>query len=109
VTRRWSPDVPRAGRAIAVGLVATLVVYAGLALAARWWISGLAAPVVAYLLATRHPRARFSAYVFLSVVALRGVLGRSPLAFGVAVAAIIVLQTSAARQAWPRLTRGRRS
>jgi hypothetical protein len=108
VTRRWS-DVPPAGRAIAAGLATALVVYAAFALAARWWTSGLAAPVVAYLLATRHTRARFSAYVLLTAVAFRGVFGRSPLALGFAVAAIVVLQTSAARRAWPRLTRGRRA
>jgi hypothetical protein len=108
VRRRWSSDVPPAGRAIAAALVAALVVYTAVALAARWWVSGLAAPIVAFLLATRHARARFSAYVFLSAVAFRGVFGRSPLVLGFAVAAIVVLQTRAARRAWPRLTRGPR-
>ena len=106
--RRWPPDVPPAGRAIAVGLVAALVVYAAVALASGWWISGAAAPVVASLLTVRHGRARFSAYVFFTVVACRGFFGRSTLVLAFAVAAILVLQTRAARQAWPRLTTGRR-
>jgi len=87
--------------------VVALAVYAVFAIAARWWISGLAAPVVAYLLARRHSRARFSAYVFFTVVALRGLVGRSPLVVGFAVAAVLVLQTRAARRAWPSLARPR--
>jgi hypothetical protein len=108
VTRRWSADVPPAGRAIATGLVTALLVYAAYALAAGWWISGLAAPVVAGLLAMRHARARFSAYVFFSVVAVRGLFGRSLLVLGFAVAAVLVLQARAARRAWPRLAGRRR-
>jgi hypothetical protein len=63
------------GRPLVAWLVpSALLAYAAFALGvARWWISGLAAPVVAVLLWRRHPRSRFSAYVFLSVVAIRGV------------------------------------
>src|SRR3989442_12897930 len=69
------PEAP-AGRGantlIILTFVVALVAYAAFALlAARWWISGLAAPLVALLLATRQARARFSAYVFFSVVGVR--------------------------------------
>lgn len=84
-----------------------LVGYAALALAAHHFITGLAALVVAALLAIRHPRARFSAYVFFSALAVRGlVAGAWPLAL-FAGAGILVLQTSPARRAWPRLAVGR--
>ena len=111
-----SPSTPRAiteasapDRVVVVALLAGLVAYAVVALLARRWVTGLAAPIVAVLLAIRHPRARFSAYVFLSVVALRGlVVGAWPLvAFGCA--GVLVLQTPAARRAWPRLVAGTRA
>jgi hypothetical protein len=87
-------------------VVGGLVVYAVLALAAHRFLSGLAAPVVAALLAMRHPRARFSAYIFFSALALRGLIaGAWPLAL-FAGAGIVVLQTPAARRAWPRLVAG---
>lgn len=93
-------------RLVVVAVVGGLVVYAALALAAHRWISGLAAPVVAALLAIRHPRARFSAYVFFSALAMRGlVAGAWPLAL-FAGAGIVVLQTPPARRAWPRLVAG---
>ncbi|PYN59560.1 MAG: hypothetical protein DMD92_08665 [Candidatus Rokuibacteriota bacterium] len=89
-------------------LPAALLVYAVLALGlARWWVSGLAAPVIAFLLWRRHPRARFAAYVFLSVVALRGVLTRHWLAFTFAALAVALMQTAAARRTWPPLRAGR--
>jgi len=89
-------------------LPAALLVYAVLALGlARWWVSGLAAPVIAFLLWRRHPRARFAAYIFLSVVALRGALTRHWIAFTFAVLAVALLQMPAARQAWPPLRAGR--
>jgi hypothetical protein len=94
-------------RVVIVVLVAALVVYAAWAVAGHRWVSALAAPVVAGLLALRHARARFSAYVFFSVIALRGlVVGVWPLVAFAAVG-ILVLQTPPARRAWPRLTGGR--
>ncbi|MBI4636594.1 MAG: hypothetical protein HY727_09640 [Candidatus Rokubacteria bacterium] len=72
----------------------------------HWWISGLAAPVIALLLWRRHRRARFAAYVFLSVVGLRALL-RGPwedIVF--ATVLIALLQTGPARQEWPRLRPG---
>jgi hypothetical protein len=94
---------------VAIALVASLVVYAVVALAVRsWWISGAAAPVVASLLWRVHPRARFSAYVFFSVVALRGAMRDSWGSVAYAVAAIVLLQTPAAVRAWPRLRFGER-
>jgi hypothetical protein len=100
--------VSRTGHAVVAALVVSLAVYTVLALIARWWLSGLAAPVVAYLMVTRHPRARFSAYVFFTVVTVRGLFARSPLAVAFAVGALLVLQTPAARRVWPRLVRGAR-
>jgi hypothetical protein len=96
-----------AERVVVVGLAGGLVLYAVLALLGHRWISGLVAPLVAGLLATRHPRARFSAYVFLSALALRGLLaGAWPLAlFGGA--AIVVMQMPPAVRAWPRVVAGR--
>jgi len=105
LTRRWSGDVPPSGRAIVAALVVALVTYAAFALVARWWLSGLAAPVVAVLLAVRHARARFAAYIFFTLVALRGFVGRRPLLVVFAVAAVLVLQLRPARRAWPSLTR----
>ena len=93
---------------VAVLLSAALLVYAGLALgAARWWVSGLAALVIALLLWRRHPRARFAAYVFFSAVTVRGVLTRHWAALAFASLAVALMQTPAARRAWPRLRPGR--
>jgi hypothetical protein len=65
------------------------------------------APLLAWLLWRRHPRARFAAYVFFSVMTARALfVGWWPLAL-LAIAAIGALQLPAARRAWPRLTRGR--
>ncbi|HKB24507.1 MAG TPA: hypothetical protein VKG64_05570 [Methylomirabilota bacterium] len=92
---------------VAVLLPLALLVYAGVALgAARWWVSGLAAPVIAVLLWRRRSRARFAAYVFFSVVALRGLVGRHWAALAFAAAAVALMQTSAARRAWPRVRPG---
>jgi len=94
---------------VVVALAGSLLVYAVVALGVRhWWISGAAAPVVAYLLWRAHPRARFAAYVFFSVVALRGALRGSWGALAYALAAIALLQTPAALRAWPRLRFGER-
>ena len=66
------------------------------------WLSAAAALGVAALLVGRHPRARFSAYVLLSVLAARaGLHGQWELA-ALGVAAIVLLQTSAAARLWPR-------
>ena len=85
-------------------LPASLLVYAVVAvLVARWWISGVVAPLVAALLWIRHPRARLAAYIFFTVVAARGLIrGAWPLTL-FAIAAILLLQTPGARRAWPRL------
>ncbi len=94
-----------AERALTLLLVLGLLAYAAGALGVlRWWVSGLAAPAVAALLALRHRRARFAAYVFLSVVAGRALAaGLWPLALAAA-AAVLLLQTPAAVRMWPRLT-----
>jgi len=94
--------------AVAVLLPVALLAYSLLALGvARWWVSGLAAPVVAALLWRRHPRARFAAYVFFSIVALRGLAAGAWAAVLFAAAAVALMQTAAARRAWPRLGPGR--
>jgi hypothetical protein len=90
-------------------LVASLGVYAVLALALRhWWLSGALAPVIAVLLWRAHPRARFSAYVFFSAVAMRGAIRDSWTSAVYGIAAILILQTPAALRAWPRLRPGER-
>ena len=101
-----TPVAP-AERAVLIVLAGGLLVYALLALLGHRFISGLVAPVVAALLAWRHPRARFSAYVFFSALVFRGlVAGLWPLAlFGGA--GIVALQTPPARRVWPRLAPGR--
>jgi hypothetical protein len=95
-------------RVVLVMLVTGLVGYAAEALAAHRWISGLAAPIIAVLLAVRHPRARFSAYVFFTALVLRALMvgGWAVVAFGAV--GVLVLQTPPARRAWPRLTPGHR-
>jgi hypothetical protein len=88
---------------------AALLAYAVFALASGRWLSGAAAPVVAWLLWRRHARARFSAYVLLSVVVARAALTG---AWWLAIAALVVivaLQTPAAARAWPRLRSDRMS
>src|SRR5439155_16857817 len=62
------------------------------------------APVLAALLWRRHRRARFSAYVFFSVLAARGALTGVWALPVYALAVVGVLQTASARAAWPRLT-----
>jgi hypothetical protein len=93
---------------VAVALPLALLAYTAVALAVGWWLSAAVAPVVAWLLWRRHPRARFTAYVFLSVLTARALLiGSWPLAL-FALGVIGALQLPAARRAWPRLTRGLR-
>ncbi|HZF03069.1 MAG TPA: hypothetical protein VE932_01905 [Patescibacteria group bacterium] len=92
---------------IVVVLVASLLVYAGVAVTRHWWPSGVVAPLVAALLWRRHRRARFTAYVFFSVLAARGALTGAWALPVYALAAVGLLQMPAARAAWPRLTLGR--
>jgi hypothetical protein len=92
---------------VSAALPVVLVAYAVVALVEGWWLSAVVAPAVAWLLWRRHARARFTAYVFLSVLAVRAlVIASWPLAL-FALGAIGALQLPAARRAWPRLTRGR--
>lgn len=94
--------------AVAILLPVALLAGALLALGvARWWVSGLAAPVVAAFLWRRHPRARFAAYIFFSVVLLRGLAAGAWAAVLFAAAAVVLMQTAAARRAWARLGPGR--
>jgi hypothetical protein len=55
----------------------TLIAYTAIAVARAWWPSAVAAPVLAWLLWRRHPRARFAAYVFFSVMTVRAILTAS--------------------------------
>lgn len=90
--------------AVVAALTLALAGYAWLALAvAHWWISGVAAPLVAALLVVRHARARFSAYVFFSVVAMRGLMTAHWMPVAFAAAAILLLQSPPALRAWPRV------
>jgi hypothetical protein len=93
-----------AERGVLALLVLILVGTAVVALAGeRWWLSSAAALSVASLLVLRHARARFAAYVFLSVLAARaGLHGRWGLT-ALGVGGVLLLQTSAARRLWPRL------
>jgi len=92
---------------VVVVLVASLLVYAGVAVTRHWWPSAVVAPLVAVLLWQRHRRARFTAYVFFSVLAARGALTGAWALPAYALAAVALLQVPAARAAWPRLTAGR--
>jgi hypothetical protein len=87
-------------------LPAALLIYTGVAVAQHWWPSAVVAPVVAWLLWRQHRRARFTAYVFLSVMTARGLLTGSWRVTLFALAMIGMLQLPAARRTWPRLTRG---
>jgi len=93
--------------AVAAVLVASLLVYAAVAVVYRWWPSAVMAPLLAGLLWRRHRRARFTAYVFFSVLAVRGALTGVWALPAYALAAVGLLQTPAARGAWPRLRAGR--
>jgi hypothetical protein len=93
---------------VVVALAGSLVIYAAVALGVRQsWLSGFAAPVVAALLWHRHPRARFAAYVFFTVLAARGALTDVWALPAYALAAVGLMQTPAALRAWPRLAPGR--
>jgi hypothetical protein len=82
--------------------------YAAVAgLAAGRWLSAGAALGVAALLVQRHGRARFAAYVFLSVLALRGLAHGQWPTVGFGAGMLLMLQTPPAVRRWPRLS-GRR-
>jgi hypothetical protein len=89
-------------------LPTAILLYAVVAVVAHWWLSGLVAVVAALLMWRRHPRARFTAYIGLSAVALRGAFGHSWRALVFALVVLALMQTPAARRAWPRLTLGSR-
>jgi hypothetical protein len=92
---------------VRIVLAVALLLYAAVALLEGWWPSAVFAPVVAWLLWRRHRRARFAAYIFFSVMTVRGILtGSWPLVL-FALAVIGAFQLPAARRAWPRLTPGR--
>jgi hypothetical protein len=97
-----------ADRALSVLLPAAMLVYAGAALLERWWVSAVVAVMAALLMWRRHPRARFTAYIVLSAVALRGAVVRSWWTVGFAVVVLVLMQMPAARRAWPRLVPGAR-
>jgi len=95
---------PVATLAVRLALPLSLLAYAVVALGYRhWWISGAVAPLVAWLLWRRHPRARWSSYVLLSAMVWRGLLTGSWGTLAYAVAAIGALQLPAARALWPRV------
>jgi hypothetical protein len=86
---------------------AALVLYAIVAFA--WldrWPAAVAALIVALLLWRRHPRARFSAYLVFSAMAVRAALAGEWPMLALALAAVAVMQTPAAARAWPRLRPG---
>lgn len=88
-------------------LVASLVAYAAVAISHHWWPSVITAPIVAALLWWRHPRARFAAYIFFTVLAIRGALSGVWALPAYSAVALALMQTPAARRAWPRLVPGR--
>jgi hypothetical protein len=94
-------------RVVVVALVAALVGYAVTALLAHRYLSGLLAPLVGALLAIRHPRARFTAYVFFSALAVRGLVSPGWPLVAFAAGGILLMQTPAAARAWPKLVAGR--
>jgi len=97
-----------ASRLVVVLLPLACVAYAAAALAWRHsWISAIAAVLVAAFLGARHSRARFAAYIFFSAMAIRGALTAAWPALAFAVGAVLLMQTPAARAAWPRLRPGR--
>ncbi len=98
-----------AARVLVVAIPASLAAYAVIAFVYGWWVSGAAAPFVVWLLWRRHPRARFSAYVLLSVVVLRALAGGPWWIAAYAGAVIGALQLPAATARWPRVRGDRMS
>lgn len=96
-----------APRVLVVLLPLVCLAYAALALRAQGaWVSAAAALLVAWWLWRRHRRARFAAYVFFSVVAVRGALTARWPTLAFAVAAVLLLQTPPALALWPRVRPG---
>jgi hypothetical protein len=92
---------------IVVILALALLVYAALGvILAHRWLAPAAALLVAVLLWQRHRRARFSAYVLFSAMGARALITGAWPALLFAAGAVALLQTPAARQAWPRLKAG---
>lgn len=96
-----------------LGMALPLQVWASLAGPLPWmnyghgWAStlayGVGAPVVAYLLWRRSPRARLAAYVFLFFDALRSTRLAHWLPLALDLAIILYLQTSAMRRLYPSM------
>ncbi|MBI3988144.1 MAG: hypothetical protein HY347_00860 [candidate division NC10 bacterium] len=68
-------------------------------------IYGLAAPVVGFLLLSRHERARFATYIYLSLEILRSVRGRHADLFFLSTGILLYLQIGEARRLYPPLKR----
>lgn len=66
-----------------------------------WFVYFIIAPVVGWLMLSRHERARFSVYVFLSCEILRAVRIHSLLLGLLSAASILYLQLPAARRFHP--------
>jgi hypothetical protein len=66
-------------------------------------IYGVFAPAVGVLLSMRHPRARFAAYIFLTMELVRAIAGESLVRAAVAVGVLLLLQLPRMRALWPRI------
>jgi len=66
-------------------------------------IYGVVAPFVALLLAGRHHRARFAAYVFLTMETIRALASGSVWVGCAALAMLLLLQLPRVRAVWPRV------
>jgi hypothetical protein len=71
-------------------------------------IYGCGAGYIAYLCWRQSPRARFAAYIFLSVDVLRAIRGNHWWTVLIDVAVIIAMQTPAFRAVYPPIRPGRR-
>jgi hypothetical protein len=94
-------------RVVGVLLPLAHLAFAAVTLAAGGaWLSAAVASLVAWLLWRRHARARFAAYVYLTMVAARSVVAARWPALAFAIATGLALQTSPALTLWPRLAPG---
>jgi hypothetical protein len=80
----------------------------GQAVVSPWTLSTWVAPVVAYLVWSAHRRARFAAYVFVSVLTVRRLVEHDWLTALVALVLVLLLQTTGARRHCPPLRPARR-
>ena len=96
-----------ASRLVVILLPLACLLHAGLGLGRGHVLLATAAALIAWMLWRRHRRARFAAYVFFSAMVVRGALMAVWPALAFAVGAILLMQTSPAFAAWPRLTPGR--